>query len=139
VLGLVESHAVFTCYPLLIAALSGPVLGEKVGWRRWTAIGIGFVGVLIILQPGYAGVFALGAGAAAVGLPVRALRVADALCLAGDAAGVSFFWTGDGGGGGDDALGLWNWEPMSLPDWGWMGALCCTGHAWAHYLADPRL
>ena len=36
-LGLVESHAVFTCYPLLIAALSGPLLGEKVGWRRWSA------------------------------------------------------------------------------------------------------
>ena len=36
-LGLIESHAVFTCYPLLIAALSGPVLGEKVGWRRWAA------------------------------------------------------------------------------------------------------
>ncbi len=51
-LGLVEAHAVFTCYPLLVAALSGPVLGESVGWRRWTAIGIGFVGVLIILQPG---------------------------------------------------------------------------------------
>ena len=38
-LGLVESHAVFTCYPLLVAALSGPILGEKVGWRRWAAIG----------------------------------------------------------------------------------------------------
>jgi drug/metabolite transporter (DMT)-like permease len=55
-IGLVETHAVFTTYPLLVAALSGPVLGEKVGWRRWTAIAIGFVGVLIILQPG-AGVF----------------------------------------------------------------------------------
>ena len=31
-LGLVEAHAIFTCYPLLIAALSGPILGEKVGW-----------------------------------------------------------------------------------------------------------
>ena len=48
-LGLVESHAIFTCYPLLIAALSGPVLGEKVGWRRWAAIGVGFIGVLICL------------------------------------------------------------------------------------------
>ena len=37
ILGLVESHAVFTCFPLLVAALSGPVLGERVGWRRWTA------------------------------------------------------------------------------------------------------
>jgi drug/metabolite transporter (DMT)-like permease len=52
-LGLVESHAVFTCYPLLIAALSGPILGERVGWRRWAAIGVGFVGVLVILQPGF--------------------------------------------------------------------------------------
>lgn len=34
VLGLVESHAVFAAYPLLVAALSGPILGEKVGWRR---------------------------------------------------------------------------------------------------------
>src|SRR5690606_7052598 len=51
-LGLIESHAVFAAYPLLVGALSGPVLGEHVGWRRWTAIGIGFIGVLIILQPG---------------------------------------------------------------------------------------
>ncbi|MBV6636001.1 MAG: EamA family transporter, partial [Mameliella sp.] len=43
-LGLVESHAVFAAYPLLVAALSGPVLGEHVGWRRWTAIAVGFVG-----------------------------------------------------------------------------------------------
>ena len=50
-LGLTESHAVFTAYPLLVAALSGPILGEKVGWRRWTAIGVGFIGVIIILQP----------------------------------------------------------------------------------------
>ena len=38
----------------LIAALSGPVLRERVGWRRWTAVLIGFVGVLIILEPGVA-------------------------------------------------------------------------------------
>ena len=47
-LGLIESHAVFACYPLLIAALSGPILGEQVGWRRWIAIFVGFIGVVII-------------------------------------------------------------------------------------------
>ncbi|MBO1257171.1 DMT family transporter, partial [Alteromonas sp. 5E99-2] len=51
-LGLVESHAIFASFPLLVAALSGPILGEAVGWRRWVAIGVGFIGVLIILQPG---------------------------------------------------------------------------------------
>jgi drug/metabolite transporter (DMT)-like permease len=55
-LGLVETHAVFASFPLIIAALSGPVLGERVGWRRWAAIGVGMIGILIILRPGF-GVF----------------------------------------------------------------------------------
>ena len=50
-LGLIESMAVFISYPLIVAALSGPILGEKVGLYRWAAIGVGFVGVMIILQP----------------------------------------------------------------------------------------
>ncbi|WP_313591922.1 DMT family transporter [Agrobacterium cavarae] len=37
--------------PIYVAALSPFLLGEKVGWRRWTAIGIGFFGVLIALKP----------------------------------------------------------------------------------------
>ncbi len=37
--------------PLMVTALSVPMLGEHVGWRRWTAVVIGFVGVLIILRP----------------------------------------------------------------------------------------
>lgn len=38
--------------PLMVTALSVPMLGEHVGWRRWTAVSIGFIGVLIILRPG---------------------------------------------------------------------------------------
>src|SRR5215469_13891384 len=37
--------------PIFVTALSGIVLGEHVGWRRWTAILIGFCGVLIALRP----------------------------------------------------------------------------------------
>ena len=37
--------------PIFVTALSGIVLGERVGWRRWTAILIGFCGVLIALRP----------------------------------------------------------------------------------------
>ena len=37
--------------PLLITALSVPFLGEQVGWRRWAAILVGFVGIIIIIQP----------------------------------------------------------------------------------------
>jgi drug/metabolite transporter (DMT)-like permease len=37
--------------PFFVAALSGPILGEWVRWRRWTAIAVGFVGVLVVTRP----------------------------------------------------------------------------------------
>jgi drug/metabolite transporter (DMT)-like permease len=128
-LGLVESHAVFACYPLLIAALSGPVLGENVGWRRWAAIGVGFIGVIIILEPGF-GVFD----------PRAVVPLASALMFAlyglltrfaarKDSAATSFFWTGTVGSVGLTAVGIWFWEPMTGPDWAWMALLCVTGAA----------
>ena len=39
--------------PFVVAALSGPTLGEWVGPRRWTAIGVGFIGVLVVTRPGF--------------------------------------------------------------------------------------
>ena len=38
--------------PLMVAALSGPLLGERVDMRRWLVIVLGFIGVLIIVRPG---------------------------------------------------------------------------------------
>jgi len=131
-LGLVESHAVFACYPLLIAALSGPVLGESVGWRRWVAIGVGFIGVMIILQPGF-GVFQ----AEAIVPLIAALMFALYGLLTRyvgrrDSAATSFFWTGTVGSVAMTAVGIWFWEPMTGPNWIWMAALCVTGAA-GHY------
>ncbi len=132
-LGLVESHAVFACYPLLVAALSGPVLGERVGWRRWSAIGVGFIGVLIILQPG----FAVFSAAALVPLLAAAMFALYGLLTryAGrkDSTATSFFWTGTVGAVVMTAVGIWFWEPMSGRDWLWMSALCITG-AGGHWL-----
>lgn len=41
--------------PLIITALSVPFLGEQVGIRRWAAVGVGFVGALVIIRPGMEG------------------------------------------------------------------------------------
>lgn len=132
-LGLVESHAIFAVYPLLIAALSGPILGEKVGWRRWSAIGIGFVGVLIILQPGV-GVFQPSALIAFVAALMFALYgLLTRYVGRQDSAMVSFFWTGVTGAVILTPVGLWFWEPMAPADWLWMGLLCMTA-AFSHYL-----
>jgi drug/metabolite transporter (DMT)-like permease len=38
--------------PIFLTSLSVPMLGEKVGWRRWSAVGAGFIGILIITRPG---------------------------------------------------------------------------------------
>jgi drug/metabolite transporter (DMT)-like permease len=53
-LPLADAYSIIFATPLLITALSVPILGEQVGWRRWSAVGIGFLGVLIMLQPGAA-------------------------------------------------------------------------------------
>ncbi len=126
-LGLVESHAVFACYPLLIAALSGPVLGERVGWRRWVAIGVGFIGVIIILEPGF-GVFRPEAVIAVVSALMFALYgLLTRYVARKDSAATSFFWTGTTGAVAMTCVGIWFWEPMSQSNWIWMGALCITG------------
>lgn len=127
ILGLVESHAVFACYPLLIAALSGPILGEKVGWRRWSAIGVGFIGVLVILQPGM-GVFDPWAIIPLISSVMFAVYgLLNRYAARRDSTATSFFWTGTVGAVVMTGVGVWFWEPMAPSDWGWMSALCITG------------
>lgn len=48
---LVDAYAISFAAPLFMVALSVPILGEPVGWRRWTAVAVGFAGVLIMLDP----------------------------------------------------------------------------------------
>lgn len=132
-LGLIESMALFASYPLIVAALSGPILGEKVGPYRWLAIGIGLIGVLVILKPGF-GVFS---PYALVGLLAAAMFALYSLltryAARRDTAATSFFWTGISGAVGMTLGGIWFWEPMAPTDYIWMLILCITG-AGGHYL-----
>lgn len=51
---LAQATALVFSAPIFITALSVPLLGEHVGWRRWAAVLVGFVGVLVIVRPGSA-------------------------------------------------------------------------------------
>lgn len=51
-LPLAEATAINFVSPAFVTLLSVPVLGERVGWRRWTALAVGMVGMLIIVRPG---------------------------------------------------------------------------------------
>lgn len=132
-LGLIEAHAIFASTPLVIAALSGPILGEHVGWRRWTAIGIGFIGMLIILRPGF-GVFSPYALVAIVGAMMFAVYSLLTRHVAHvDGPQTSFFWVSVVGVIIITPIGLWNWQAMTPVDAMMMGMLCCTSAA-GHYM-----
>ena len=117
----------------MVAAMAGPILGETVGWRRWLAIGTGFIGVLVILQPG-SGVFspvALIPLGGAVGFALYGLLTR--YVARQDGTATSLFWTGTVGALTMTIIGIWYWQPMNAPDWGWMGVLSITGLL-AHWL-----
>jgi drug/metabolite transporter (DMT)-like permease len=63
-LSLADAYAIFLAAPLIVTALSVPLLGEHVGWRRWLAICVGLVGVITMLHPTASSLVSLGAVAA---------------------------------------------------------------------------
>ena len=83
--------------PIFVTALSGIVLGERVGWRRWTAILVGFCGVLIALRPStqtvsWPAMIALGGSLsfAFLMLITRSLRATPDIVLASSQFGGTF-------------------------------------------------
>src|SRR3546814_4944880 len=81
-LPLSTAYAISFVAPLLVTAMAVPILGEKVGPRRWAAIFVGLAGVLVVLRPTGQGVMTLGGLAilaaavcyAASAITVRVLR-----------------------------------------------------------------
>src|ERR1700724_3690942 len=63
--------AIIFSTPFFVAALSGPVLGEWVGPRRFAAIGVGFLGVLVVTRPGFSAIH-----------PAALLSAGGAVCYA---------------------------------------------------------
>ena len=132
-LGLIESHAIFSIYPLLVAALSGPVLKEFVGWKRWSAIFIGFIGVMIILKPSN-NVFSLEAIIPLVAALMFALySLLTRYAARQDTSMTSFFWTGLIGAVVMSIVGSGYWIALKPFDWAWLGLLCILA-CLAHYL-----
>ena len=77
-LSLADAYTIFMSAPLLITALSVPMLGEHVGARRWIAVGVGLCGVILVLKPSGAGLITIGglaALASATGYALSALTI----------------------------------------------------------------
>lgn len=132
-LGLAGTHAIFAFGPLLVVALSGPLLGEKVGWRRWAAIGVGFLGMMLIIRPG-SQPLDLGMGVAILGMAMFALYgIATRRVARTDAAMTSFYYTGVFGAVTMTIIGPWFWSAMTPFEALMMATLCATGMG-GHFL-----
>jgi len=86
-LGLAEAYTLFFIAPLLITALSAPVLGERVRPRHWVAIGLGLLGVLVALRPDERAMMTLG------GLAVLAAAACYAVSAVGRGASTRSEWS----------------------------------------------
>ncbi|MDK1383881.1 DMT family transporter [Sinorhizobium sp. 8-89] len=132
VVGLAHSQAILAATPLFVALLSMPLLGERVGWRRWAAISAGLIGVLLILKPQqgtFDKSFLLPLSAA---LMFAIYIITTRLVSRADSAMTSFFYTGIIGAVAISLVGPFFWTALAPTDWVWMLLLCVTGTS-SHY------
>ncbi len=122
------AYAITFIAPLLVTAMAVPILGEKVGPRRWAAIFVGLIGVLVVLRPTGEGMMTLG------GLAI----LLAAICYAGAAITVRLLAQRDStqamvfwlmlilvlAGG---ALSWHEWVPIRAEHWWVIGGIGITG------------
>lgn len=132
IVGLAQSHSIMASAPLIVAALSVPLLGEKVGWRRWCAIFVGFIGVLVILKPEGEGFDKSLLITFVAAFMLALYGVLTRLGSRSDTAMTSFFYTGVAGAAALTLVGPFYWVSLAPQDWLWLLALCITGMS-GHY------
>lgn len=108
--------------PIYVAALSPLLLRERVGGLRWTAIAVGFVGVLVALAPSGA-ISPAATAAAIVGSLCFALMVLTGRSLRGTPDTALVFWQLIGAGVAGLVLAPFDWTPPTGFDWGLLGLL----------------
>lgn len=125
-LGVAEIHAIFSCFPLVITALSVPMLKEQVGWRRWLAVLAGFVGTLIIIQPG-SGVFKPAALLALVCVVLYSVyNILTRKVSRYDSFETSLVYFGVVGFFASLVAVIGRWQPLDSTQVLWLGGICVT-------------
>lgn len=122
---LADAKAILFSAPLFMTVLSIPLLGERVGVFRWSAVLVGFVGVLAILKPD-GDMVQLGALAAVGGAVLYALAVITVrhLSVTESAASITFYFTLTGAVAGTAMMLTFGWVAPTWPD---LLLLICVG------------
>ena len=132
-IGLIESHAIFASGPLIVAIFSLIILNEKFGWRRWSAIIFGFVGILIILRPGLKVFDPISLIAVGCAIAFSLYQVLTRYVSDEDDSDTSFFYTGVTGLIVLTLIGPFFVTKIVFLDVFFILAVCCLGAA-GHYL-----
>jgi len=133
VVPLADAYAITFTAPLIVTVLSIPILNERVGWRRWSAVLVGFAGILIVLRPmsgtvEWAMLLVL-VTATCFALYQILTRIGSA--AVGETALMMLFYTALVGAVLASVIVPFYWRPVAPADWLWMtvvGALAVTGH-----------
>ncbi len=127
-LPLADATAIFFAKSFFVTIFAVLFLGEFVGVYRWSAVALGFVGVLIMLQPGTAdfSVYSLASlvGAASAAAVMILLRILSR----SESADTIMTWSALGIGIAMALPGIYYWQPPTVTEWGLLAALAVVSY-----------
>jgi drug/metabolite transporter (DMT)-like permease len=135
---LATTYSIFMFAPLLVAAISVPLLGERVAGAQWTAISIGLGGVLLMIAPrGDQGWVSFGALAALAAVVTYSLSAVTIRMLARtDTTESMVFWFSVLLSVGAGLLALPGWAPLQSADWPLFAGIGVTGALGQHFITE---
>ena len=137
VLSLADAYSIFLAAPLIVTALSVPLLGEHVGWRRWLAISVGLAGVMVMLRPSVSNMVSLGALAALVSAAAYAFNVIALRVISrSDTTSSVVFWMIGLLAIIAGAVAAPNWVPLRHEDWVLLAAIGIFAAIGQHLLTE---
>ncbi|HZP99373.1 MAG TPA: DMT family transporter [Reyranella sp.] len=124
---LVDAYAISFASPFFMVALAVPMLGEPVGWRRWTAVVVGFTGVILMLDPWSIGVHVMSLVVLAATFCYSLSTVLVRLASRHDHDAVTMFWFSASSSVVSLVLGAPDWVWPAPMDWVWLIVLGLLG------------
>ena len=126
-LSLGDLHAVYATTPLMVTLLAGPLLGEVVGWRRRSAVAVGFLGALVIIRPGVGVMQSAALIVIASGFFFALYTLATRKVSADDGLATSTLYAALGATAVVAPFGIAQWQPIDLSGALAMGGISLTG------------
>ncbi len=136
-LSLADAYTIFMSAPLLITALSMPLLGEHVGPRRWLAVLVGLCGVVLVLKPSGAQWITLGGFAAlasALGYALNALTIR--ILSRTDSGAATVVWAITVMTLISGVASIEGWVPLEAQDWPWIIGLGIAGALGQYFITE---